>query len=296
MRRNNKYKSIYNKALDLIDGLPLAHDLPTEAALADRLIASRTTIRAVLSHLAQERIIDWSGRKKLVLRRPVADDYYVFSETQSTDQIIETEFMQWILSGDVDEGTTFTESELARNFNVSTSAVREFLIRFSRFSLIEKQNNRGWVLNGFTKEFALELSEIREMFELRSIAMFVTQDVNAPCWEELDKIEERHLALLGRIDDDFLKFSALDDAFHSLINSVSENRFVTDFHDLISIIFHYHYRWNKWDERERNEAAVNHHLEIIKALKARDPVWATKACRSHLEAARTTLLKSIRWK
>ena len=43
-------------------------------------------------------------------------------------------------------------------------------IRFSRFGLIEKRPNSHWVLKGFTRDFALELTEVREMFELRSAA------------------------------------------------------------------------------------------------------------------------------
>jgi DNA-binding GntR family transcriptional regulator len=38
------------------------------------------------------------------------------------------------------------ELELAREIGVGTSSVREFLIRFSRFGLIEKRPNSHWVL------------------------------------------------------------------------------------------------------------------------------------------------------
>jgi hypothetical protein len=43
--------------------------------------------------------------------------------------------------------------------------------------------------------------------------------------------------------------------------------FIVDFYDIISLIFHYHYQWNKVDERVRNRAAI---LEgTVKANKYR---------------------------
>ena len=76
--------------------------------------------------------------------------------------------MEWMLRDNTRPGTLINELDLARKFGVATTSIREFLNRFQRFGLIEKRPNAGWVLKGFTPDFALELFEIREMFELRS--------------------------------------------------------------------------------------------------------------------------------
>ena len=68
--------------------------------------------------------------------------------------------------------------------------------------------------------------------------------------------------LLGQIDSRFHDFSGLDERLHRLINGASANRFIVDFHDIISLIFHYHYQWNKSDERERNAAAIGEHAAV----------------------------------
>ena len=44
------------------------------------------------------------------------------------------------------------------------------------------------------------------------------------------------------------------------------NQFIDRFYDLITLIFHYHYQWNKRDERQRNEVALEEHLSYIDAL------------------------------
>jgi DNA-binding GntR family transcriptional regulator len=71
------------------------------------------------------------------------------------------------------------------------------------------------------------------------------------------------------------------------------NRFMADFYDIISLIFHYHYQWRKADEKERNAVAIREHLDYIEALLTRNPDRIEAACRRHLKSARNTLLASI---
>ncbi len=74
---------------------------------------------------------------------------------------------------------------------------------------------------------------------------------------------------------------------------MSLNRFIVDFYEVISMIFHYHYQWNKRDERERNIAAMREHLRYIDALQSRDPAAVAEACKAHLATARLTLMASL---
>mgnify|MGYP000113774316 CR=1 FL=1 len=98
-------------------------------------------------------------------RAPAAADYFAERETQSAQEIMEPAFMEYVLGGGLQPGAILHEAELAREFSVSVSAVREYMIRFSRFGLIEKKPNRHWVLKGFTRDFAMELCDIRELYE-----------------------------------------------------------------------------------------------------------------------------------
>ena len=89
-------------------------------------------------------------------------------------------------------------------------------------------------------------------------------------WQQIDALREEHLALLKEIEHRYHDFSDLDSRFHRLINSAAPNRFIEGFCDVISLIFHYHYQWNKHDERERNEVAIQEHLTYIEALLSRN--------------------------
>lgn len=178
---------------------------------------------------------------------------------------------------------------MARQFGVATTVIREFLNSFQRFGLIERRPSGGWVLQGFTGGFALELFEIREMFERRSAKAFAGLPDNSPLWLELRQLRAEHFALLGEIDARFQDFSNLDSRFHRLVNTAFPNRFIDGFYDIITLIFHYHYQWNKKDERERNEVAIREHLSYIDALLSRSRAAIVTACRMHLASAKQTL-------
>ena len=183
---------------------------------------------------------------------------------------------------------------IARRFGLATTGIREFLNRFQRFGLIEKRPNAGWIFKGFTASFALELFEIREIFELRSALAFADLPASSPMWQRLELLREQHAALLTDIDARYHDFSDLDSRFHRLINAAAPNRFIDDFFDVITLIFHYHYQWRKHDERQRNAVAIREHLAYIDALVSRDSAAVERACRVHLASARETLVYSPR--
>lgn len=284
------FKQTYNRCLHLLEG---CENLPSEPELGSSLGVSRTTVRAVLGQLAESGLIDWDKRNKVKLRAPSAVDFFPADETDAPALIVERGFMRRLLAHGVEPGTHLTEVELARDLGVGVTSVREFLIRFSRFGLIEKRPKSRWMFKGFTRDFALELVEIREMFELRSAFAFAALVDNHPSWTALDHIEAEHHTLADTIDTRYGDFSELDERFHRLIHNASRNRFIIDFYDVIAMIFHYHYQWNKTGELERNATAVAEHLAYAEALRSRDRARVQGACRAHLASARDTLLKSL---
>ncbi len=294
-RDNSTYKESYNRSLDHVAKLGVEATLPSEVELTETWGISRTTVRAVLAHLNETGVISWSGRTKTVLRRPKSSDYFAQAETMSTRQRVEAAFMDFILGGDLKPGTILHESDLVREFGASTSVLREFLIRFSRFGLIEKEPNRHWVLRGFTRDFAIELFDVREMFEQRAFRNLLAKGCDGAPWKGLLALEEVHLRIIDDIDAQYLKFPRLDEQFHRVLMNDLQNRFMEDFFELVSVIFHYHYRWNKQDEKDRNLNAVKQHLQVIHALKAGDEAQASAYFQLHLNDARATLLRSVAW-
>jgi DNA-binding GntR family transcriptional regulator len=292
MKPDAVFKRAFNGALEVMSNLGEGDPVPSENMLAAELKVSRSTARKVILAVADRGLVTGSGRHRVVRapRDPVAR--FPEAETVPLSEQVEKRFMEWMLRDDLRPGTAISEIELARQFGVATAPIRDFLNRFQRFGLIEKRPNAGWLFKGFTPSFALELFEIREMCELRSARTFGALPVTSPLWRQIESMREEHVALLKDVSRRYHDFSELDSRFHRLINSAAPNRFVDSFYDIISLIFHYHYQWNKRDEQQRNEVAIGEHLVYIGALQARDPAAIELACRAHLASARITLIRS----
>jgi DNA-binding GntR family transcriptional regulator len=293
MRGRTVYKQTFNAILEALADLKKSGPLPTETALARQFEVSRTTVRKAIAEMSERKLIKNVAGIWTVVRRPNKSERFPTSETVATFVQVEKKFMDWMLRGDRKPGDVVNGLDLARQFGVSSGAIREYLNRFDRFGLIERRPNSSWIIRGFTREFALEIFEVRELFETRSAMTFATRSQNAAAWESLKALEAEHRSLLRRINSDYHDFSDLDERFHRLINDSSQNRFIVDFYGVISLIFHYHYQWNKVDERERNRAAIHEHLDYIEALFSRDPRRIELCCKTHLNSARKTLLASI---
>ena len=292
MKTDAVFKRAFNDAVDVISGLQNGEALPSENELGVRLNVSRTTVRKILSTLEERGVVGGSGRQRFVRSASAELKLFPRAETVPMSEQVERRFMEWMLRDNTRPGTSINELELARQFGVATTGIREFLNGFQRFGLIEKRPNAGWVFKGFTSSFALELFEIREMFELRSAMAFVTLPQSSLLWQKLEALRDEHVSLLKDIDRCYHDFSDLDSRFHRLINSAAPNRFIEDFFELITLIFHYHYQWNKQDERQRNEVAVREHLTYIEALLSRNPSIVQLACRAHMASAKETLMRS----
>jgi DNA-binding GntR family transcriptional regulator len=89
-------------------------------------------------------------------------------------------------------------------------------------------------------------------------------------------------------------FPALDRDFHTFLIGLLNNRFAQGLYDVVSLVFHYHYQWDKDEELARNQYAAHEHLDILHALARRDIAGAREAMRIHLNSSRSTLLHGIR--
>lgn len=295
MARNNKrFRLVYNALVDAYSKGESAQTMPTETVLADRMNVSRTVIRSALKAMQERGIIDWQGREKTIVRVPTEADKIPIPDYETSAQDLESRFLEWVLRFDVPAGTTLNIAMLSRHFSVSPHILQEFLASLRSFGLVERRPKGGWVLLGFTADFAIELSELRMILEADAVHKLIDRPVDDPIWERLETLRHDHIALGNDIEKRFHDFSRLDEKFHLAINSVVRNRFVEHFQKVIALIFHYHYMWDKREEKTRNAAAIDEHLAIIEALQLRDKKAALDTVQAHLQTSKTTLLSSLR--
>ena len=292
-RTDDRFREAYNVLLEVCGTLASGEMLPSETSLAAKLDVSRTVVRSALTRMDNEGIIRWEGRSKTLLRSPKKSDRLETRQETMSSEEMEQRFLDWILRFDVAPGTPLNVTELARNWDVQPHVLQEFLASLSRFGLVQRRKRSGWELLGFTADYAVELSDFRAMLELNAITKLLTLPEDAPIWDKLRSLRQDHLALREQIDTRFHDFSLLDEKFHTALGGVVKNRFAAEFQRVISLIFHYHYQWDKKDERERNAAAITEHLRLIDALLARDESQAIAAAKDHMATSKQTLLASL---
>ncbi|QBE61670.1 GntR family transcriptional regulator [Pseudoduganella lutea] len=287
------FKRNTNILLDHIAATVAVGDaLPAEQRMAEVTRGSRTAVRASLAYLQERGLIAGLDDRRL-LRKPRPADYFDEAELQSGAQRIQEVLMERIYRNDLPPGADFTETELARAAGASTISVREFLIGFSRFGLIEKKPQGGWRLCAFDRTFATELEQVRRMFELAAVEQLVALPAGHPAFDRLDALIARHEQVKAGLPQTSEAFPALDREMHTFLIGLLDNRFAMGLNDLVSLVFHYHYQWDKGDEVPRNERALDEHLALLRALARRDRKGALTAMGRHLDSARSTMLDSV---
>ncbi len=275
------------------DHVQVGDALPTEVRMTQIAESSRTAVRGALAYFV-ERGLMGGMKDRHLLRKPAPGDYFEEAELQSNTTQLHDVLMNRIYQRDLPPGAEFTEAELSRAAGVSTIAVREFLIGFSRNGLIEKNPRGGWRLCAFDTKYAEELGEAREMFELKAIERIATLAPDDPVFARLQELTARHEALAAAAPASHADFPALDREFHTLLIGLLDNRFAENLNDVVSMVFHYHYQWDKRDELPRNQHALQEHLAILRSLAKGDVQEAMAAMRTHLRSSRVTMLNSLR--
>ncbi|WOH38125.1 FCD domain-containing protein [Thalassotalea fonticola] len=289
------FKQSINSMLKLIVDLPDGVDImPNDIELTKLLSISRTTVRVCVEHLCEAGIIKRDGPNKVVLRQPVATDYYNIENKNSTKDVqIEKYFLNLIHTGKLLPGDRFSELSLAKSSGCTTITVREFLIKFSNNGLIEKIPRGRWKMVKFDEEFARELISFREMVEMRAITELLKLPKEHAVWQELRELLAKHEEVQADMENRYLEFADLDRELHFTIQKSTKNRFTSQFFDIVSFVCHYHYQWDKTGELERFTVAINEHIDLLNNLVTHNTAGSIMSLEKHLQTAETTLLRCV---
>ncbi len=194
-----------------------------------------------------------------------------------------------MLDGSLAPGDHVAEAELAEVLGVSRTPVREAIGRLSAEGLLDQQPNRGARVAVWTTEQLAEIFELRlqlESYAARLAATNATEDAIVA----LDEMAERmaKIGLPGQ-GQDIAELHLLNRRFHDLLVAQAHRpalaaALATAIH--AAVIRH---NFEIYDDASMLRS-LQHHREIVAALRARDPDWTEAVMRAHLCNARSTLL------
>ncbi|MBB3307979.1 MULTISPECIES: GntR family transcriptional regulator [Enterobacterales] len=295
-RSQNLRQNVINQMLEGIAKRHIRSPLPPQAALAEMFNISRTTVRHTLQHLHERGVLEKVDETYVIVRDPSDEDGFNALTPPIDQQALQFEqtFFNLINQRQLMPGDTFSELQLAQQVKVSPIVVREFLLRFMRYDLLEPVKRGQWRMKKFDQKYAENLFELREMLETHALTRFLNLPSQDERWMQARDLLDRHRSMRDTIASNYRHFAALDKEMHTLILSAANNPFFNQSLEIISVIFHSHYQWDETDLKQRNIVALEEHMAILTALISRQDVEALCALHNHLGTAKTSMIRSIR--
>jgi DNA-binding GntR family transcriptional regulator len=188
-----------------------------------------------------------------------------------------------ILDGNIGRGEPLVERSIAARLGVSRTPVRETILRLEREGLVRIIGGKGAFVASYTVEDVIEIYQVRQALEPMAARLSCSHLAMA----ELCSLEEKFKRFETNpllITNDSAAWLRLGREFHGLYIRNSHNqrliRIIGGLQDQIDLVRGLGRTISKLASRE---SALQEHLAILHALKARDPDRAEHAVRTHLQ-------------
>jgi DNA-binding GntR family transcriptional regulator len=185
-----------------------------------------------------------------------------------------------IIEGQLPAGSWLVEAELATQFRVSRTPVREALKRLIAERLAAHDAFRGTIVRSVDPREATEIGEMREVHEGLAARLAASRATDEQL-NELDYIQAQ-LGLVLR-NNRFAEAASHNARFHELLYSAAGNQRLAEVAGGLQD-FVRRYTVEAISDPKRAAAIVLEHDEILKALRARNPAQAETAARAHCQA------------
>ncbi|WP_245308167.1 FadR/GntR family transcriptional regulator [Halalkalibacter urbisdiaboli] len=216
---------------------------------------------------------------------------------KKVSEIVAEQLTEMIKSGEVGPGDRLASvQQLAEDFNVGRSAIREALSALKAVGLVEIRQGEGTFVKRIHHDIAslvipsvefMKQEDVRQLFEIRKIV----------------ETGAASLAALNRSNEDLLKIEAIlhemkraegdgelgekaDVEFHLAVVSATKNQMLNQFLEVVSDTMHVALREARkvffYSEPERLTQLYNEHWHIYEALKNQDADRAYQMMMIHI--------------
>lgn len=193
-----------------------------------------------------------------------------------------------IVRGVYPASSRITEQEVAAAAGVSRTPVREALRKLHAEGLLEFIPHQGAIVTQWTAEDKDDVFELRALLESYGAARAARRMTPAGIAELRQIAEDQYHESLSKSDGYLERIGDLNSAFHRSIHEFAgSSRLGGALASLIEAPLMM--RTFATYEDEDLIRSASHHLEIVRALEARDADWSAALMRSHILGARGAL-------
>lgn len=204
-------------------------------------------------------------------------------------EIVYEELRKAIFDGRIKKGEHLVESIIGEEMEVSRTPVREALRQLEAEGLVSNVPRRGAIVQGITKEDAVEIYDLREVLEglvVRLACKNITDEDIIRLKDILKKMEET----ISKKDDE--SYLNIHGDFNTIIfnraNSKRLQSLMTNIYDYLASL-----RSISLQKEDRRISALEEHRQIVYALEKRDEEAVEKLAREHVRKAKEAFLKNL---
>lgn len=201
---------------------------------------------------------------------------------------IENELRRLILTLELEPGQVVSEAALMKRYDWGRTPLREAFQRLAEQSLVQIIPRQGVIIT------PLSVFDFTAMMD--AMAMVIGPAAALAC-QRLEKVELERLELIvaqsetAAAERDFVTLAEQDYEFHRTLADATGNRYLRDYllrlHQCAT-----RFNFAAWQRDTDATPSMQEHLQIIAALRARDPVRARRVMLEHIQNARSRVLGS----
>ena len=200
-----------------------------------------------------------------------------------------------IVAGVIAAGSKLAENDLAEQYGLSRTPIREALRRLQSEGLVEVEPNRGarvvdW--HNFDVEGIYDLREALEAFITRRAATRISTEKIKELAAVCDEME--HVTTTGSASDPSVMtaFAELNARFHGSIAEYADAPYAVPARNVVVVlplILQALHQYAPLGYSRSNQ----HHRELLDAFTARDPDWAEAIMRTHVVSSKSALMRRL---
>lgn len=196
----------------------------------------------------------------------------------SLSDLVYNQIKQQILNGELKAGDRIAEEDLASNYGVSRTPIREALKKLSEYGLITIIPRSHAIVNSISIKEAQDIAKIRVTLEQFAIENFATDSFDNKI-KKLEKYDSECIEALK--NNDKAKLFESDSLFHSSLIEATDNSVLIDlFHRLDSKV--QILRLEQGASVNELSSYIKQHKDIINYIKNNDLLQAKNMLKNHI--------------
>lgn len=200
-------------------------------------------------------------------------------QLSATDKVFDTLYTA-VISADLEPGTKVSESEIAKQLDVSRQPVRDAFFRLSKLGFLAIRPQRATLITQISLDMVDDAVFTRTALETECLRAALAQPESVLLGALNENIEQQKQA----IDGTAAEFHNLDESFHEIICNIAGHAHVWEL--IKEQKAHLDRIRYLTLSQERRSVVIAEHLRILAAIEAGDLAAADAALRTHIEGVK----------